>query len=429
VDGFPGGVYVDTAGLMKRIEVREAAALSSIRQAARRDSGNQNARQSSRLRMVSLTRLERELQRRWALGQQPTEVMLRFAGLQKIQYVFVYPDSRDIVLAGPAGDWILDNEGRCVSTDSGRPVLHLDDFAVLLRNAAEAGGRFTCSITPTRENLAAAQDYLNETSKSPLRPGERHAWLDRLRDKLGQQVIEVDGIDPRTRVARVIVEADYRMKLVGMGIEDGVLGVKSYLDAIPASDAPPAMSVLRWWFTMNYGAIQATPSRNAYEIRGQGVKVLSENEMLTERGERVPTGQSDELNAQFAHSFTKHFDALAAKYPIYAELQNVFDLALVAALLFAEDLPGQVGWNLVHFSDAERFQVELGAAPRFVQTVANQRLIRQKHIVAGVSGGVSVNSSHFVAKPAIQIDDYGTLRAERTAAIPRDLPPEAWWWD
>ena len=58
----------------------------------------------------------------------------------------------------------------------------------------------------------------------------------------------------RTRAAQVLVEADYRMKLVGMGLEEGTLGVTSYLASIVLAkgEAPPPMDVLRWWFTMNY---------------------------------------------------------------------------------------------------------------------------------------------------------------------------------
>ncbi len=429
IDSFPTGVYVDAAGQMKRLPVRDSSALAQLRQASRFSAGNQDARRKNPLRKISLTRLEKQLQLRWALGQNPTDEMRYLAGLHKLQYVFVYPQSGDIVLAGPAGDWTIDAEGRTVSTDNGRPVLQLDDFVVVLRNALQAGGQFTCSITPRRENLAAAQAYLNESSKSPLKAGQTQTWLNQLRDHMGQQDIEVAGIDARTRVARVIVEADYRMKLVGMGLEDGVLGVTSYLDSIPANEAPPTMSVLRWWFTMDYAALRATTARDAFEIRGQGVKVLSENEMLTERGERIHTGQSDELNAQFAHGFTKHFEALATKYPIYADLQNVFDLTLVAALLRAEDLPGQVGWHLVHLSDPERYKVSLSAAPSTVQTVVNHRLIQRKHVVAGVSGGVSVDSSKFVSKPAIQVDDYGDLKAEHAGSLPENLPAGVWWWD
>ena len=45
------------------------------------------------------------------------------------------------------------------------------------------------------------------------------------------------------------------------------------------------------------------------------MKVLSENELLTERGERVHTGDSDELTKRFAESFTKHFDKLSDQVP------------------------------------------------------------------------------------------------------------------
>ena len=149
----------------------------------------------------------------------------------------------------------------------------------------------------------------------------------------------------------MLIEADYRMKLVGIGLEEGVPGVASYLSSIELDKEgnPPPMNMLRWWFTLNYDALAATEARDAFELRGPGVKVLSENELLTERGERVHTGDSDELTKRFAESFTKHFDKLSARYPIYAELRNVFDLSLVAAIIHSHDLPGQVGWHLTHF--------------------------------------------------------------------------------
>jgi hypothetical protein len=431
IDGFPGGVYVDTGGLMQRIQTADGGrALARLRQSALQTSDNDQVDRTSPLRKVSLVRLEKELQMCRVLGHPPTEAMKMLAGIYKVRYLFVYPETGDVVIAGPAGPWAFDQEGRPANVDTGQPVLHLDDFVVLLRNAQQQGGRFTCSITPRQANLAATQAFLSK----PAGSASGQSRFEQVRDLLGKQEIEVKGIEPRTRVARVIVEADYRMKLIGMGLEEGVFGVTSYLDSIkiPDGGAPPPMSVLRWWFTMNYRAVRATPDRQAFEIRGQGAQVLSENEMLTERGERVHTGKSDELNEQFAHSFTKHFDALAAKYPIYAELRNVFDLALVAALVVAEDLPGQTGWHAADFSDPERYVVTLGAAPTEVETVINQRRVRTSrkiHTIAGVSGGVSVDSSKYVQRSAIEIDDYGALEAEHEGAIPGQLPRDTWWWD
>ena len=131
------------------------------------------------------------------------------------------------------------------------------------------------------------------------------------------------------------------MKLVGMGLEEGVPGVKSYLNLIK-SVPPKDMGVLRWWFTLNYDSIQTSQDHLAFNIRGQGVKVESENEHLTAQGERKHTGESEPLNRQFAESFTKHFDELCGKYPIYAELRNLCDLALAASLVREEGLADKV---------------------------------------------------------------------------------------
>ena len=40
------------------------------------------------------------------------------------------------------------------------------------------------------------------------------------------------GLPVETRVGRVIVEADYHMKMVGIGLEPGTPGVESYLDSM-----------------------------------------------------------------------------------------------------------------------------------------------------------------------------------------------------
>ena len=428
IEEFPTGVLVDAAGVMKRIEVEPTAAISL--EAARREAmkiRGRDVRRASTLRKVSLTRLERQLQMRWAAGHPPTEAMHNLAGLHRIQYIFFYPDSRDIVLVGPAGSWTPGSEGRTVSVDSGRPVLQLDDLVVVLRNAFAEDPRFGCSITPRKENLAAVQNYLAESAKRSLRPGERKAWLDGLRERLGRQDVSVFGIDSGTRAARVLVEADYRMKLVGMGLEPGTRGVTSYLDSIkvPPGGSPPPMDVLRWWFTLNVRGVRTTEAGDAFELAGTSVQVLSENEMLTARGERVHTGKSTPLNSQFAHSFTKHFADLAKEYTIYADLQNIFDLALVAAIVREHDWHGQIDWQMVHFRDPGKYRVATRSAPREVDTVMNHRSIGKKHIAVGVSGGVRVDTAQLAN--SIRADEYGLLRGSREQSKPR--VGDRWWWD
>ena len=147
------------------------------------------------------------------------------------------------------------------------------------------------------------------------------------------------------------------------------------------------------------------------------------------RGERVHTGQANPLNQQFAVNFTKEFSQLAVKYPLYAELQNLFDVALVAALIDTERLHDQAGWHPTSFGKDGNYQPELDAQPNQVDSVINHRVVHQKQILVGVSGGVRADPWKFVRGKAIRENTYGELKAQRSMAKPKELPDDAWWWD
>jgi hypothetical protein len=435
---FESGVRIDADGVLQRVKPHTSTRLTALLRSERdvpavSEEGIPPVRAHSQLRKVSLPRLERAIQFRLANGQRPTEAMRLLAGLEEIRFLLVYPETGDIVLAGPAGDWRRNGEGRWVGAGSGRPVLHLDDFMVVWRYLADHPRQtFGCSITPTSEGLARTRAFAEASSGKPLRPDNRDAWLTKLRQQLGRQKIEVFGIDPRTRVAKVLVEADYHMKLIGMGLEDGTLGVRSYLDSISLKpgQTPPPMDVLRWWFTMNYRSMLTTPDRDAFEFRGSGVRVRCEDEKIGRDGEREHTGQASELNQEFAQSFTEQFELLAKKYPVYADMQNLFDLALAVALIQRGGLAERVGWHAIGIRDAERFSVELGPAPREVDTVMHHRVIQDKYVIVGVSGGVRVDPWKLVDPSRAEVDRYGKLVAEHaTGKDARIHEVDRWWWD
>jgi len=217
-----------------------------------------------------------------------------------------------------------------------------------------------------------------------------------------------------------------------MGLEPGVPGVEDYLDRIvvPAGQAPPPLDVLRWWFTLDYEGIYATADRGAFEFRGTGVKVLSENELLTQQGKRVHTGKSEDLNRAFARDFTEHFAELADRYPVYADLQNVADLALACAVIEAEGMPSRSRWHRTYFCNGKACKVQLGNAPEEVETVIRHRLINQRHIVAGVSGGVIIHTKPLASRDKIRTERAGPMASEYQASRPpQDIPWNAWWWD
>jgi hypothetical protein len=439
---FFGGVFVDAGGTL-HLNKQEDSSLKAAELSRKRGtplgqrSGAQqkdNARTPSQLRYVSLPRLEREIARRQAAREPLDAAMLTLAGLQRAKFVFVYPETGDLVLAGPAGDWFVDPAGRILSTEHRQPVVRLDDLLVLLRRGADAvDSQFGCSINPRQTALAKTQAFLASTSTKPLQPGQRKKWLGDLRDSVGKQDIEIFGIDPASRAAAVLVEADYHMKLIGMGLVEGVDGMESYLDSLKSEmqrggeSSPPAMSVLRWWFSLDYDSIGKSENHDSFELIGRGSKVLSENELLAAQGQRVPTGTSDFLNRQFAEEFTAQFRELAREYPVYGELRNIFDLALAVALIQSEGLAERVGWKPGLLVSRDHLRLPQGAVPREVDTVINHRVINQRHIVAGVSGGVMVAPGDVLK--ATRATDSADKAIARPAVPPKDLASGAWWWD
>jgi hypothetical protein len=361
--------------------------------------------------------------------------------LQRVQFVLVYPETGDLVLAGPAGDWQATREGM-VDAATGRPLVRLDDLLTLWRHQKEKGSKpFGCLIAPRQEALARVQDYLASTAGQAIEPSQRRDWLGGLRDTLGVQDVEYLNMDPNTRVAGLLLAADYHMKLIGMGLAEAVPGVKSYLATVrlgPSGQAPP-MAILRWWFSMPTSTVEASEARDAFALPANCVQVLSENEMLTARGERVHTGQSDELNSRFAKSFTAEFEALVDKYPVYAQLARVFELSLALAVIENDGLAAKVGWQPSLLLDPERLRLPRIETPKGVETVINHRVIGGRHIIAGISGGVWIDGSKSLAVSAAKGEAATVLASTRKAPAAPAAPavaeghdaaaPIQWWWD
>ena len=89
----------------------------------------------------------------------------------------------------------------------------------------------------------------------------------------------------------------------------------------------------------------------------------------------------------------------------------------------------RTGWHASYLLDAERYQLVEDQAPTEVDSVINHRVIGGKHVVAGVSGGVSVDFKPLVRSDAIKTADYGLLKANHAQAVPPQRPAGRWWWD
>ena len=428
---FPGGVFVDAKGVLqktRRTDRANGAKLAKTRQAiesklAANQAATNHADANTRLRMISLPRLQREIQLRVALGEELTQEMRFLGGLKRIDYLFIFPETNDVVLAGPAHDVPIEE---LANADEQTQPLLLNDLLSLLENAETNGGILGCSITPKRANLARTKRFL-ATPTGPLKPRQTKKWVGEIRDQLGLQDIQVNGVDPRSHVARILVEADYHMKLVGMGLEPSIPEVPGYLASIKKASIPKTMDVLRWWFTLKTDAVRRNENKDSFEFPEQVVQLQSENELITDDGRRVHTGDSKDLNKQFAQRFTDHFGELAQQHPIYQQLDNVFRMALVSTLVHSDAVQSQVDWDPRWLTAT--LKAAVGRVPAEVSSIVNHRVIDRRHVIVGVSGGVRIRAGDAV-RYAKSVSDVASCKKSQQLAKPQVArTSEKWYWD
>ncbi|MCA9052280.1 MAG: DUF1598 domain-containing protein, partial [Planctomycetaceae bacterium] len=290
---------------------------------------------------------------------------------------------------------------------------------------------FGCSIDPKPENLQELKDFVAASqARGPLGAGQTRRWVGQLQDKLGLQDVTVYGVPADSRVARVIVEADYRMKMIGVGKLDAGSQIPDYFTILAdhPEQASGGIDGLRWWLTLRCQEVLNSADHNAFQIRGSAVKCQSENEFLDDQGRRVQTGDAEPTNRLFAANFTDHYGDLAQREPIFADMEGVFNLALVAALIHQDGLDRQIGWDRGAFGIGGGYVAARYPAPKEVETVVNHRVLNGQDVIVQVAGGVKAD---VLAVLQNQEARHTAPRLDGVAAKSRagELPAGRWWWD
>jgi hypothetical protein len=409
---------LDTSGALDRQRRREAVAAL----------GRDLARPSE-LRKVSLNRLEQAVAKKLADGQSPSDEMRYLAGLTRLEYVFFYPETRDIVIAGPAEGFVLDEFGRPLGLASGRAVLQLEDLIVALRAFGPDGkkvGTVGCSIDPTEEGLARMQQFLSEIGGRAL-PSDTRRIVEGLQKSLGLQVVTIKGISPNTHFANVMVEADYRMKLIGIGLERPPVRITSYVDrANPSSVARNALQ--RWFFVPDYESVRVSDDGFAVQLVGEGVELVSADELVRADGTRQASAKVDGASRQFVESFTRRYDQLAHRVPVYAQLRNLIDMLIATAYIQQQDFYGQAGWSMEVFGNEKLMPAEIYAAPKQVETAVNA-IWKGNVLMTPIGGGVHINPLRAISAEHIQPDEDGAVAEARAGVDLKNLAEGQWWWD
>lgn len=409
-NGVVGGVSIDANGVVTRAEIDEAKLAAARKLAIGGDA-------KTKLRMLSLNGLEQAIAKQFSGGNSVTEEILFLAGLQRVEFVFAVPEQNDIILAGPAESWRIDERGVAVGVTTGMPTLRLDDLLEAFRTAelaVEAPG-ISCSIDPTEEGVARMQRLLRTRN---LQFNSRTTEL--MKKAVGPQQITVTGVLPDSHFARVMVAADYLMKRLAMDLEESpIAGMPSYMELLKSGGGNSARTASpRWWMAVDYARLLRSEDGLSWQLRGPGVKVMTEDAFVNSTGAIVESGKTDRLAQRWADTMTKKYSELSVAMPVFGELRNCMDLAVVAALVTHHDLIKRVGAELPSLSGSNGIRGPKYHVPTTVDSHISVARSRRDWIV-GVSGGVDLDSWSVLNKPEIGSVSLRKPRPERAT----------WFWE
>lgn len=234
------------------------------------------------------------------------------------------------------------------------------------------------------------------------------------------QTITITGVPDTTDFARIMVAADFRMKRVAMGFDKSpVRGLPSYLQMVGGASSGMAP---RWWLAPNYDTLLKDPDGLVWELRGQGIKCMTEDSVFAADGSRLQTGKSSPQAQKWADLMTEKYAELCVAEPIFGELRNIMDMAVVAALIVKEDLLQRAECSLTVLTDPAQVAVDDFPAPKHVSTKASA-LKKGSSWIISASGGVDMNSWAVADK----IETNTSLAPVHQQAV---RPAAAnWYWD
>ena len=290
--------------------------------------------------------------------QAPAQDIKFLGGLQAIRYVLVYPEQHDIVLVGPGEGWRVDTRGNLVGVTTGRPVMLAGRP---LGRPAHARSRRPKAASPARSipmrNGQANSATRRRTFAPASIPRRSPASAEQT---LGTEAIRFHGVPATSHFARILVAADYHMKRLAMNFDPSpVRGLPSYLQMLPPGGRAGTGNMMqRWWLEPKYESVLRDAEGLSWEFRGGSVQAMTEEDFLTANGAREHTGKANRLAQRWADNMTKKYNALAVAEPIFGQLQNCMELAIVGALIVKENLPAKTGNSLPALMDEKSFKTE-----------------------------------------------------------------------
>jgi hypothetical protein len=413
-----GGIRVDPnnalTGQLDRLDADLRAKLAQQLKSADADI------KKSGLRMISLKGVQAEMAKALTAGKAIDAELQYLCGIQRIEYVIADPENNDVILAGFGEDWRVNELGNVVGVSTGRPVLKLEDLLVAMRTVENARRDYgiSVSIDPTAEGVERLQKFYSRNAFEP-------ALAPQVEQAMGDNLISLTGVPADSRYAQILVAADHKMKRLSMGLDTApIANFPSMLEMIQAKNAEIRTMSPRFWMECAYQPIAKSEDGMVWQIRGTGVKTLTEEAFATRTAankDKAP--KANKFASQWAEMMTERFEELAAAEPIFWELRNLMDMSVVAALIAKEELLVKANLDLAMINGSDnQVSTPTWNVPKTVPAQCSYVLTNRAWIVTA-SGGIQVDSWGVVAKTetVASLQKSGELALNRTA--------DRWWWN
>lgn len=415
-----GGVSIDSQGVVSNLTI-DPELSRAIAEAAKSAGSQGDISKPSSLRMISLRKLEAAIAEAQRNKTSLAPEYQYLAGLQRIEYVILSPEKKDIFIGGPAEGWKLNEKGIVVGNRSGQPVIQLEDLIAAMRSceAARTGEGISVSIDPTEQGVKSLTKLFDSmrTQQVGFNPQMKGA----VEQAMGDQVITLTGVPADSRFAQVLVAADYKMKRYSMGFETAPIAkFPSVMEMAAAKNGRLGNASPRFWMECNYEPTARSEDSSVWQIRGQGVKTLTENSRFASTGDKS-TGKQNKFASRWAAMMTERFEELAQAEPCFRELRNVMDLSVVAAIISRHGLADKAGLQMPAILGQSNVALPSWNQPKSVPAQCSFFKTSNSWLVSA-SGGVQLDSWG-VAQNQVVVADLSQLAAKAAS------DDQNWWWN
>ncbi len=255
--------------------------------------------------------------------------LLFFKGITRLDGYVLDPDNHDIILWGAVEDDV--------------PPLQFQDFAVALRSThgryAEIGKDGIRLIMQPAISIDPIPNIVRERQRSDLTKLSGRQKFTEL--CATDQTVRVEGMPRYTRVANVLVDADYRMKKVSQGliplasIPSSTLALwQATREATEKGRRIPKFNQARFWFE---------PGQFAYKVSGNDDTVFLDTAQVVLRdqvqsfaeGKIVDAARTnvDRFNRAFACAWTEQMEETYRAEPIWRDMHNIYRHFAIARIM------------------------------------------------------------------------------------------------